>query len=211
MDAKTPTMQHVYRQRSSVGLAAVCGVTGLILLGSLARSWAGYPRPLFVAWVIFGMAVAWSVFVRPAVLLDTDGVLIRNILRDIHIPWNRLTGVSSRWNLSVSAGDKSYTAWALSAQPERPRRAPGRMFRMPMPGQLEGVSTADARPPSAVPKVTAQTVARSIRAAKEEFDDAVAQGQLPSASEVPVRVTWMLLAIVVLLVPAITVVGLTLI
>jgi len=211
MDAKTPTMQHVYRQRSSVGLAAVCGVTGLILLGSLARNWAGYPRPLFVAWVIFGMAVAWSVFVRPAVLLDIDGVLIRNVLRDIHIPWNRLTGVSSRWNLSVSAGDKSYSAWALSAQPERPKRAPGGMFRLPTPGRLEGVSTADARSRSVVPKVTAQTVARSVRAAKEEYDDAVARGQLPATSEVPVRVTWMPLVIVVLLVPAITVVGLTLI
>ena len=70
MGTETSTTQQVFRQRSSVGLAAMSGLTGLLLLLSLARNWAAYPQPLFAAWVISGLAVAWSVFVRPAGLLD---------------------------------------------------------------------------------------------------------------------------------------------
>src|SRR5664280_809762 len=121
MGHKTSTQQ-VFRQRSSVWLAVMSGVTGLLLLLSLVRSWAEYPRPLFGAWVLFGMAVAWSAFVRPAVLIDAEGVTIRNIVRDVHIPWAALTDVTTRWNLKVMAGDHGYNAWAISSQMDRPRR-----------------------------------------------------------------------------------------
>ena len=100
---------HVFRQHSSVWLAAISGVTGLLLLLALVRNWASYPRLTFAAWVLFGLAVAWALFVRPAVLLDAKGVTLRNIVRDVHIPWTRLTGVTSRWNLNVLVGDKGYT------------------------------------------------------------------------------------------------------
>src|SRR5664280_2919602 len=123
MGTETSTTQQVFRQRSSVGLAAMSGLTGLLLLLSLVRNWAAYPQPLFAAWVILGLAVAWSVFVRPAVLLDAGGVTIRNIVQDVHIPWTRLTGVTSRWNLKILAGERGYNAWAISAQVDRPTRA----------------------------------------------------------------------------------------
>jgi hypothetical protein len=90
MGHKTSTRQ-VIRQRSSLWLAAISAVTGLLLLLSLVRNWASYPRLSFAAWVLFGLAVAWAVFVRPAVLLDASGVTLRNIVRDVHIPWTRLT------------------------------------------------------------------------------------------------------------------------
>src|SRR5450631_2284197 len=178
MDTKTSTVQQVFRQRSSVGLAAVCGVTGVLLLVALARNWADYPRPLFVAWVVLGMALAWSIFIRPVVLFDLSGVTLRNVVRDVHIPWSELTEVSSRWNLKVFAGTRSYTAWALSSEPERRGGAAGGMFRMPIPGRLHGVASADAKPSTAVPKVTAQSVARMVTTAKQEYDEAVAQGEL---------------------------------
>jgi len=210
MATKTSTVQHVFRQRSSTGLAAVCGVTGLLLLLSLVRNWASYPRPLFAAWVVFALAVAWSVFVRPAVLLDVGGVTLRNVVRDVHIPWTRLTDVTSRWNLKVFAGDKGYTAWALSSEVERPKGASGGMFGMPIPGRLHGVASAGTKPSTTVPKATAQSVARSIRLAKQEYDEAVAQGELPAAPDAMVQVTWVPLAMAVLLVPAIVVVALSL-
>jgi hypothetical protein len=210
MATKTSTAQHVFRQRSSVALAAVCGVTGLLLLVSLARDWSAYPRPLFAAWVVFGLALAWSIFVRPVVLLDVGGVTLRNVVRDIHIPWTALTDVSSRWNLKVTAGGKSYTAWALSSEPERRGGASGGMFRMPVPGRLQGVANADAKPTTTVPKVTAQSVARMIKTARQEYDEAVAQGELPPAPDAGVEVTWVPLAIAVLLLPAIAVIALTL-
>ena len=210
MGTETSTMKHVYRQRSSLVLAATCGVTGALLLLSLARNWADYPRPLFVAWIVFGLAVAWVVFVRPAVLLDIGGVTLRNVVRDVHIPWTRLTHTSSRWNLKVFAGDRGYTAWAIASEHERPKGGAGGMFRMPIPGRLQGLASADARPPATSPKATAQSVARSIDQAKQEYDDAVAQGDLPAAPDDTVRTTWVPLAMVVLLLPAIAVIVLSL-
>ena len=210
MDAQIPTTQQVFRQRSSLGLAAACGVTGVILLVSLARNWAAYPRPLSAAWVIFGLAVAWSVFVRPAALLTLDGVVLRNVLRDVHIPWSALTDVSSRWNLRVSAGDRGYNSWAISSQVKPPRRASGGMFRMPVPGRLDGIARAEASAFPTVAKVTAQVVARSIRTAKEEYDKAVALGQLHASPDAAVRVTWALPTIAALLVLAVVVLALSL-
>jgi hypothetical protein len=200
----------VFRQRSSVVLATVCGVTGLLLLLSLARSWADYPRPLYAAWVVFGLAVAWSVFVRPVVRFDVGGVTLRNVVRDVHIPWTVVTEVSSRWNLKVFAGDQSYTAWALSSEPERPGRGSGGMFRMPVPGRLSGVASAKAKPTTTVPKATAQSVARLITMAKQDYDDGVEDGQIVPAPDAVVQVSWAPLAVAALLLPAIVIVVLTL-
>jgi hypothetical protein len=206
----TSTMQHVYRQRSSVGLAAGCGVLGVLLLLSLARDWASYPRPLFVAWVVFGLAVAWALFVRPAILIDVGGVTLRNVVRDVHIPWTLLTGATSRWNVKVMVGDQGYTAWAVSSETERPKGGSGGMFRMPIPGKLHRVANADNEASRTAAKVTAQAVVRSIRAAKQEYDEAVAAGELPAAPDGTVRVTWVPLAMLVLLLPAVAVLALTL-
>jgi hypothetical protein len=207
----TSTIQHVYRQRSSLALAAGCAVTGVLLLLSLARDWGAYPRPLFVAWVVLGLAVTWAVFVRPAILLDVGGVTLRNVLRDVHIPWTLLTGATSRWNVKVMVGHQAYTAWAISSEAERPKGVSAGMFRLPMHGRLHRVANEDAQLSSTAAKVTAQTVVRSIRAAKQEYDQAVAEGELPAVPEGTVRVTWVPLVMLVLLVPAVVVLALSLI
>jgi Protein of unknown function (DUF2581). len=146
MSSKTSTKQQLFRQRSPLGLAAACGVTGLVLLVSMAWQWAEHPEPLFATWVVFILAVVWSLFVRPAVLLDEDGVTIRNVVRDVHIPWVRVTDVECRWSLKVFVGDRPYTAWAISSQVERPKGASGSMFAM-MPGRLDKLARAEGSRP----------------------------------------------------------------
>jgi len=210
MGTETPTTRHVFRQRSSVGLAVVGAAVGLFLLLSLARSWADYPRPLSAAWVFLGLAVAWSVFVRPAVQVDVEGVTVRNVLRDVHIPWTRLTGVESRWNLKVFVGEQGYTAWAISSQVKPPRRTSGGMFGRLSPRGLERQFGADASRSTDAPKVTASTVARSIEQAKREYDETVVLGQLPEVTDGQVRITWVPLVLAVLLLPTIAVVALSL-
>jgi hypothetical protein len=209
MGTELSTMQHVYRQRSSLGLAAVCGVTGSILLLSLARNWADYPRPVLVSWVLFGLAATWAIFVRPAVLLDIGGVTVRNVVRDVHIPWTRLTYVESRWNLKIFVEDRGYTAWAISSNVERPKGTAGGMFGMLSPRRLEKQFGLDAARATTPAKVTAAAVARSIEQAKQEYDEAVAQGRLP-APDVQVRTSWVPSVIAVLLLTAIAVVVLSL-
>jgi hypothetical protein len=210
MGSSASTTKHVFRQRSPLGLAGVCAVTALFVLLSLAWNWADNPQPLFAAWVLFGLAVVWSVFVRPAVLLDLDGVTLRNVVRDVHVPWNRLTDVQVRWNLKVFVGERGYTAWAISSQVERPKGVGGGMFAIPLPGRLGRQASVDVALSTAAPKITASMIARSIEQAKQEYDEAVAQGQLPAAPDGLVRITWVPLVLVVLFLSAVAVVALSL-
>ena len=211
MSDKTSTTQHVIRQRSPLGLAAACGATGLVLLVSMAWHWADHPQPLFVAWVVFVLALVWSLFVRPAVLLDEEGVTLRNVVRDVHIPWIRMTDVEFRWNIKVFVGERAYTAWAISSQAERPKGAAGGMFTL-MPGRLDKLAGAgaDAQPSTSAPKVTAYAVARTIEQAKEEYEEAVANGKIPAAPDAQVRITWVPMVFAIVVLPALAVVALSL-
>ena len=211
MATQTSTTHHVFRQRSPLTLAAVGGVTGLLLLVPLGLHWADNPEPLFLAWVLFGLAIVWSLFVRPAVLLDDEGVTIRNVIRNIYIPWVKVTDVEFRWNLKVFAGDRAYTAWAISSQVERPTRPSGGMFAM-LPGRLDkfASASASAQPSTSAPKITASMVARSIEQAKGDYAEVVAQGALPAVPDAQVRVTWVPMALAVLLLPAVAIVALSL-
>lgn len=219
MGTKTTMTAHVFRQRSSLGVAALSGVTGLLLLVSMARDWAHYPRPLLVAWVLFALACVWSVFVRPAVLLDTQGVTVRNILRDVRIPLALVTYVECRWNLRLFVGDRGYTAWAISSQVQRPKVSAGLFGRASpgRPGTWDSAHPGHSAPAPkvtastvTVSKVTASTVARLIEQAKQEYDESVAQGRLPPAPDGRVRITWVPLVLAVLLLSAIAVVALSL-
>jgi len=96
MSSETSRTQQVFRQRSPLWLAAVCAVIGLFLLLSLARSWADDPQPLFAAWVVFALAVVWSVFVRPAVLVDDDPQSSNNWSGQFGIEIEATTKVSVR-------------------------------------------------------------------------------------------------------------------
>ena len=193
-----------------MALAAVCAAVGLVLLASVALDWADNPQPLFVSWVLFGLALVWALFVRPAVLLEREGVTLRNIVRDVHIPWCAVTETESRWNLKVLVGDRGYTAWAISSQVERPKGLSEGMFGGLSPGRLGGKVQADAGPPTRAPKITAALVAGLIDAAREDHDEAVASGVLPATPDAQVRVTWAPLVMAVLLLPAIAVVALSL-
>jgi hypothetical protein len=215
------TARQVFRQRSSLVLAAVCGVTGGLLLLSLVRNWAQYPRPLFAAWVLLGLALTWCVFVRPAVLLDSEGVTVQNVLRDIRIPWALLSHVETRWNLRVFVGDRGYTAWAISSQIERPNRGGISGLRgRPEPKAGPGARQSASVPRVTVPKVHALTVARSIEQAQRDYVDSVARGKHGAVSgcdvsdsqepEDLVRIRWVPLVFAVLLVPAIAVAVLSL-
>ena len=133
---------------------------------------------------------------------------LRNIVRDVHIPWTRLTGVTSRWNLKVLAGDQGYNAWAVSAQVERRKSASAAMSRVP--GRLHRAAGGGAGLSVTAPKATAQSVAWLITAAKQEYDESVVLGELPAAPDARVRITWVPLVIAVVLLPAVLVVVLSL-
>ncbi|HET7303159.1 MAG TPA: PH domain-containing protein, partial [Segeticoccus sp.] len=126
MTAPPPdTPNRIYRQRSPQVSGWACLVICALLLIMSAVSWASsHPSWVFVAWVCFGAAVAWAVLLRPSLELSQRGVLLRNVLRDVHIPWTQVDDVGQRWNVKVyTPDDRSYPSWAIAAQADRPRRS----------------------------------------------------------------------------------------
>jgi len=195
--------RHTYRQRSSVLLALLFVLGAVILVVSALLSWRDHPQPLFVAWLLLGSAVAWTVFVRPCVVLDQDGVHLRNILRDVDIPWPLVSDVETRWNLKVWSGDDGYTAWAIASQIERPK-----VHASVLPGlssKLDGFTGQDSSTPKASTKVTARMVAEAIDETTEDYAAAVADGDLQLPVDPAVTTRWAPLPVLALALPVLAV------
>ena len=199
--------RHTYRQRSSV-LLALLFVLGAVILGASAlMSWRDHPQPQFVAWLLLGCAVAWTVFVRPCVVLDQDGVQVRNILRDVAIPWPLVSDVEARWNLKVWSGDDGYTAWAIAAQVERPKVHAG-----VLPGlssKLDAFTGSESTTPRASTKVTARMVADAIDETTADYAAAVADGDLQPPAHPAVVTRWAPLPLLALAVSLLAVLALS--
>jgi hypothetical protein len=52
---------------------------------------------------------------RPLVAVGPDGVLLRNVVRDVSIPWAALDGVDTRYALTLTADGRRFAAWAAPA------------------------------------------------------------------------------------------------
>lgn len=76
-------------------------------------------------WLLAVGVVVFALFWRPAVVVDDDGVLLRNVLRDVHVPWSRLEGIETRFALTLLTADGRHQSWAAAA-PGRPSTLPGR-------------------------------------------------------------------------------------
>jgi hypothetical protein len=99
----------------AAGLAAFCGWWAGALL--LDQRWTslGHSLPGLVA----VCAVAYAVLWRPEVVVDADGVLLRNVARDVRVPWPALRDVDTRYALTLRTDHGRYTSWAATA-PGRP-------------------------------------------------------------------------------------------
>ncbi len=60
--------------------------------------------------------VVYLLFWRPAVVVDDDAVVLRNVLRDDRVPWRSLKSVDTRYALTlVTADDRRMQSWAAAA------------------------------------------------------------------------------------------------
>jgi hypothetical protein len=66
--------------------------------------------------MVLAATVVYAVMVRPAVSVDADGVRLRNVLRDVDVPWSALDKVSTRFALTLHTVDgRQVRAWAAPA------------------------------------------------------------------------------------------------
>lgn len=81
---------------------------------------------LFVAAItLLFCAVFWVGLIRPAVVAYEDGILLRNFLRDVHIPWHLVGHIDLSPILTVYRDGERHRSVALAAsRRDRDRRRP---------------------------------------------------------------------------------------
>lgn len=105
-------------------------------------------------WLLAVGVVVYALFWRPAVVVDDEGVLLRNVLRDVHVPWSLLEAIETRFALTLVTPDGRHQSWAAAA-PGRPSTLPGRPAGVRGRGLLASVfqpSGADGGHQHALPR-----------------------------------------------------------
>ena len=108
-------MATVYRTGSSRVLAASIGAIAGIGLIALAvdDGLAGVLR--YGWWIGLAATLAWATFWNPRIEVDDSGVTLVNVFRTITLPWPSISGIDTRWALTLRTAYGSYGAWAAPA------------------------------------------------------------------------------------------------
>ncbi|HEX2809651.1 MAG TPA: PH domain-containing protein, partial [Kineosporiaceae bacterium] len=70
-------------------------------------------------WLVAIAAALACMFWRPAVVVDDAGVELRNLVRDVRVPWPALEALDTRYALTLHSRGRRYQSWA-GAAPGRP-------------------------------------------------------------------------------------------
>jgi hypothetical protein len=154
----------VHRNSVGHGAAVLCWVVCALLLADVLHR-GRWPSNAIAA-LGLGLAAifAYAVYWRPEVVADDLGVLLRNPLRDVRVPWSRVTSIGGSWSLAIRTERGSFNAFAAA-----PRRRPRRSRR----GEI----------PEAAPPVLAQTLT-------DRWEHATASGGGQVGGGVAVRWAW---------------------
>jgi hypothetical protein len=111
---------------------AAAGYAVFALWWAVDDVWTGDEARIVVAGPVLlaVAAVVYGVFWRPAVVVDDEGVELRNIVRDVRVPWALLEGVETKYALTLLVGERTYRSWAAGA-PGRPAPLAQRIARAP--------------------------------------------------------------------------------
>ena len=145
--------------------------------------------------------LGWQLFWMPAVVVHGGGVTLENPFRSIHVPWEALVHVDTRFALTLVTARKSYVAWAAPA----PGIWGGRNAR---PEDLRGLPATTYGPGQSVRPGDLKSTdsGQAARLVRERWHNLVESGELAAgdAATTPVKVTyrWAAAAVVVLLLAA---------
>jgi hypothetical protein len=110
--------EQVFRPPYSRLLAITWFVIALIFAVDAAVNGSGDGRWLALAVLLFASAAVHALAFRPAVLVDDTGITLRNIVRDVHVPWGNVARIGARWSLTIDtlAPDRTWASWAITAR-----------------------------------------------------------------------------------------------
>jgi len=198
----------VYRPTLSRVLAVLYVVIAVwFLWADLAARGAGRALTLVPVLLAVGVVV-YALLWRPCIRVDAGGVVLRNVLRDVRVPWAVLQEVDTRYTLTLHTSSGTYQSWAAPA-PGRPSPVPwgwtpSGAGRSPAgPGGGEGARLPDARwqPAGVAPDRSSRALGADSGAAafmveqawtawRERSATPALSGSSAAAGGEPVRVTW---------------------
>jgi hypothetical protein len=108
-------------------LAPMLAVTWYLIAGfgawDLFRRGDGREVPIGLAVLALITILVYAIAQRPAVIAGPSGVLLRNVVRDVWLPWHTITSIEAKWSLSLVTEDRTFHSWAVSgSNAHRPRR-----------------------------------------------------------------------------------------
>lgn len=98
-------------------------IAGAVVLGGFltVRAEAELGRSVLVplAVSVALLVLVWVVLLRPLVELHTDRVVLRNLVRDVEVPFDRLGDVGHQWALElIDTSGRTHSSWAVPKQRE---------------------------------------------------------------------------------------------
>ncbi|MDQ1642886.1 MAG: hypothetical protein QOJ90_2237 [Actinomycetota bacterium] len=121
--------EEVFRPRLAPMLAIAWYVVGALAAIDLVRRGSAHTIGVGLAVIALVTVVVYAIAARPAVVANANGVLLRNVLRDVWVPWHRVERIGARWSLTVEADGVEHGSWAIAASnPARQRERGRRIF-----------------------------------------------------------------------------------
>lgn len=173
----------VFRPRTgTIAFVAWAALTVLWLVLEARNGFGSMLRTLPLALAVL-MGI-WMVFGRPCVVVTSDGVQLRNVLRDVLMPFGALKELSTQYCLKLTdAAGRGYQAWAA---PAPSRHSATRVTDQDLRAlSLEEDDGSSGVPASATLRSDAGAAAVAVRRAWKKY----LAGPAPSGPASP-TVTW---------------------
>jgi len=141
--------------------------------------------------------IAWAMLWRPSLTVADDGLSVLNVTRTIHIPWEALINVDTKYALTLYTPGHKFPVWAAPA-PGTTRTL--RASRSETKGRVGRPGVEDSlRRPGDLLATESGAAAEVVRRRWQQLQDsgAVDAGR---ADETPVGIRWHLASLAVLLV-----------
>ncbi|GAA1412460.1 MULTISPECIES: PH domain-containing protein [Oerskovia] len=106
---------HVFRSTYGRILTGAAALVALVTLVSLATSGGVEEVLRYGAWPLLAVLVVWALFWYPEVQVSDGEIVLRNVLRTVHVPWPTFRSVDSHLALKVTTTRGTFTAWAAPA------------------------------------------------------------------------------------------------
>ncbi|MFF1573327.1 PH domain-containing protein [Leifsonia sp. NPDC058292] len=144
-------------------------------------------RLLYLVPCAFFALVAWNALWQPLLIVEPQGVTVRNVLRTVRVPWAALIHVDTKYALTLYTPGHKYAVWSAPA-PGTARTL--RATRTETKGRVGKPSVADSvRRPGDLLSTESGQAAEVVRRRWSDLRDS---GQLDAgiADQTPVTVHW---------------------